>query len=465
MKSQIAVPQNKKSYLKNSSLIILAFASVFFPRIIETAGAPSLINFVHFPLVILTTIIVLTTSQTKNRKQIAVAKTLISGLFVLLGVMIASAMLNQAGIVNLLLDFLMLGEPFLLLLTIVYIPMSPTIIKRLKTWLIVFSLINLFSAFVQRFLLLTGAMQPPGNMTLEDAVQGVFFYSGAGNYVSATISVIVALYCFISFKTAPLLLRCAGLLLAFIQLIISDSKQVLIALIVALIILAAIKSTELTKLLTYLLGTLIVLAILFWCVQNLDSFSAFKNWTGRLELYGPNGEGTKIKLSALGIIASHYESLLNLFFGLGPGHTVSRLGGWIIPEKWDLLSPLGATIHPASKEVWRTMYASWVARESTMFSPLFGWAGIWGDLGLFGLGAYSYLGYVVWRYLCLDDVYKFLLLNVAVFGLIFSQMEEPGYMLSVAFIIGLGYQERLIHQAAKVKYLRSILKIQEDSKI
>ena len=447
---------NKKSYVKNSNLIILAFASVFFPRIIETAGAPSLINFVHFPLVILTTAIAFITSQTKDKRQIAIAQMLLIGLFMLFSTMTISAFLNQAGIINLLLDFLMLGEPYLLLLAIICIPISSTIIKRLKTYLIIFSLINLFSAFVQRFLLLSGIMEPPGNMTLEDAVQGVFFYSGAGNYVSATISIIVALYCFINFKKAPILLRCAGLLLAFIQLIISDSKQVLIALVVALIILSAIKSTELTKLITYALGTLIVLAIFYWCIQNLDSFSAFKNWTGRLELYGPNGEGTQVKLSAIGIIASHCESPLNLFFGLGPGHTVSRLGGWIIPEKWDLLSPLGATIHPASREVWRTMYASWVARESTMFSPLFGWVGIWGDLGLFGLAAYCYLGHIVWRYLCINDVSRFLLLNAAVFGLIFSQMEEPGYMLSVAFIIGIIYQESLICRASKVRYLRSI---------
>lgn len=76
-----------------------------------------------------------------------------------------------------------------------------------------------------------------------------------------------------------------------------------------------------------------------------------------------------------------------------------------------------------------------------MFSPLFGWAGIWGNLGFLGLAAYLYLSFLVWRKLCLDDFSKFLLLSVFAFGLIFSQMEEPGYMLFVATIIGLQWQE------------------------
>ena len=434
----------KESYIKNTNLIIAAFASVFFPRIIEAAGAPSIINFVHFPLVILITIIAISTSQAKDKKQIAISWALISGLFLMFGVMTASALLNNAGVINLVVHFLMLGEPFLLLLAIICISMSSIVLNKIKFWLLIYSLINLITAFIQRFLLLAGIMQPPGTMTLEDAVQGVFYYSGAGNYVSATISCIVALYYFLNFKTAPFWLRLSGLILAMIQLIISDSKQVLIALVVAFIILTLFKLTNITKALPYLFGILILLIAFFWCIENLETFVAFKNWTGRLELYGPDGEGTQAKLSAFRIVVSHYTSPWNWFFGLGPGHTVSRLGGWIIPEKWDLLSPLGATIHPVTNEIWSAMYSSWVARESTMFSPLFGWAGIWGDLGLLGLGAYIYLGSLVWRYLCIDDFSKFLLLNVFVFGLIFSQMEEPGYMLAVSLILGLQWQEKRI---------------------
>jgi hypothetical protein len=76
-----------------------------------------------------------------------------------------------------------------------------------------------------------------------------------------------------------------------------------------------------------------------------------------------------------------------------------------------------------------------------MFSPLFGWAGIWGDLGILGLIAYLYLAYIIWSKLSPDDLCRFLLLSVFVTGLIFSQMEEPGYMLFIALIIGLKWQQ------------------------
>ena len=76
-----------------------------------------------------------------------------------------------------------------------------------------------------------------------------------------------------------------------------------------------------------------------------------------------------------------------------------------------------------------------------MFSPLFGWAGIWGDVGWLGLISFLYIWWVVWYRLCFDDVSKFIALTPLVFGLIFTQMEEPGYMLYVASIIGLRWQE------------------------
>jgi hypothetical protein len=116
----------------------------------------------------------------------------------------------------------------------------------------------------------------------------------------------------------------------------------------------------------------------------------------------------------------------------------------------DLLSPLGATVHPASAAIWKAVGASWLGDQSSMFSPLFGWAGIWGDLGFLGLGSFIYIWFVVWRRLCFDDISRFFVLTVFVFGLVFSQMEEPGYMLYVTLIIGLRWHEyRVQKQTAR----------------
>jgi hypothetical protein len=126
---------------------------------------------------------------------------------------------------------------------------------------------------------------------------------------------------------------------------------------------------------------------------------------------------------------------------LGPGHTVGRLGGWMIENYWSLLGPLGATKSPASAAVWAAVSRSWLGDQSSFFSPLFGWAGIWGDYGPVGLAVYLYLSALIWHYFCLDDFSKFLVLCVISFGLVFSQMEEPGYMLFVACLIALRWHD------------------------
>jgi hypothetical protein len=83
-------------------------------------------------------------------------------------------------------------------------------------------------------------------------------------------------------------------------------------------------------------------------------------------------------------------------------------------------------------------------------------------LGIVGLGAYLYLCSVVWRRVCVDDFCKFLLLSTAGFGLIITQMEEPGHMLTVACLLGLRWHERHGERQTQndrriIKFIHSIL--------
>ena len=142
------------------------------------------------------------------------------------------------------------------------------------------------------------------------------------------------------------------------------------------------------------------------------------------------------------IIPTYFHTPLNHFFGLGPGHTVTRLGGWMLKKYAPLLTPLGVTIHPASDEVFRIVSEGWIAQESTIFFPLFTWAGMWGDIGLVGLASYLYMGYVLWRRVCVDDFGKFMILSTAILGFILTQMEEPGHMLTVACLLALRWHDR-----------------------
>ncbi len=441
--NSLILKKQKPKYISSSTLILFAFSTAFFPRLLDAAGAPSTINFLHFATVPFCFMVALATAKRKNLQQIAIVWSLIYGLLILLGVVVASALLNEAGAINVVLDFLLLGEPFLLLIAIVSLPMSVAKIQKFKTWIVGFAFTNLLLAYIQMPLAFADIL-PRGTMGREDSIQGAFYFSGAGNTVSTSVSLTFAVYYLANAKTVPLWFRLFVMAAAFNQLIVSDSKQVVLAFLLAGIILALMNLNDFAKAITYIILFGLLIWIFLWCVQNLEAFIGFKQWMDRSELYGPDGEVTLTKTSVFRIVPTYYKSSLNWLLGLGPGHTAGRLGGWMLRDYASLLDPYGSTIHPVSEQLWRTVGNAKVASGSTMFLPFFGWAGIWGDLGFLGLGAYLYLASIVWRNLCSDNMSQFLLLTVLSFGLIFTQMEEPGYMLLTAALIALQWQESQI---------------------
>ncbi|PSB59250.1 hypothetical protein [Chamaesiphon polymorphus] len=432
----------KKGFYKSSTLALAAFSTAFYSRILcSITRLPSVLNHLHFLVVPLTTAIILTTSRPKDPKQISSVWMLLAGLSILFGVMTASALLNQAGVINIIVDFSILGGPFMLLMAIVCIPMSAISFNRFRDWIINSSYANMALAFIQWPLLKFNKISA-GGLDATDGMAGVFFVSGAGNYVSTTVSIYFGIYLVMFATTVPLWVRWGTLLAAMFQLQLSDSKQVLFALFFGWGMLILLTMKDVGKTLTYTIAIILVVAVFYWCIQNVDAFAGFKNYLDKDGVYGPDGEATRIKPIAFSIIPTFYQYPLNWLLGLGPGHTAGRLGGWLLKENWAILGPLGATIHPASQALLKAYYGSWLALESTMFCPLFGWAGIWGDLGIVGLCAYLCLGWIVWRYICVDNLGRFLLLSVAGFGFIFTQMEEPGYMYFVATLIGLRWHEK-----------------------
>lgn len=426
----------KKGYVTNTNLTLFAIATALGSRVFTALRFPSVINFLHFVALPLACGSVLITSRSRDPKQLAIAKALLIGLLLLLVTIIASALLNDAGVINAIIDFLLLAEPFILVLTIVSMPMSSRVLERFQSVIFQFAMTNLLFAYVQKYVFHMENL--PG---LEDNIKGLFIGQGAGHVIGGSVTMTFAIYYFIAAKTKPLWFRCTIFLAAFNHLIISDTKQVLLSFIVAYIALYLVNLKDIRKTLLYLTSGIIVISLFYWAIFEFDYFEAYRTWI-RPELYGSDGEATKLKFATFRIVPEYYHSPLNWLLGLGPGHTVGRLGGWMLESYWNLFGPLGATVHPASKAIWSATGASWLGDKSSLFSPLFGWAGIWGDLGILGLGAYFYLASLIWRYICIGALSKYLLMTVFVFGLIFSQLEEPGYTLFVASMIGLSWQEQ-----------------------
>ncbi len=428
----------------------MGFATAFFPRLLSSFGAPSVINFVHFGIVPIVFLIAILTTKTTNGKAIRIVWTLVAGILFFLGCMVVSTLQNQAGIINLFLQFIFQIEPFMLLAAIVSIPFSQEKLRTFQYWLFGFALFNLLLAIAQSILLPIGIYPKPAGGTLADNITGVFGGGGgsAANYVSCTVSFYIALYFFNRFKHLSLWIRIIPLLGALYQIQVSDSKQVFLALAAGWGLMVATKVQQPLRLFLY--GSLGFVGVLgfSWALLNLDweFLGPYQNWINR-PIWGWDGLAAQTKFAAFRIIPSYYETPLNWLFGLGPGHTATRLGGWLIESYKDMLAPLGATTHPASSDFWQVINTTYLPQESTIYFPMFTWVGFWGDEGIFGLGAYLYLCFIVWRRICVDDFGKFLLLSTASFGFILTQMEEPGHMLTVACLLGLGWQEEQIKPA------------------
>ena len=439
------VPPPEKGRISSIALVLWGFASAFFPRLLVSMGATSIINFIHFGIIPGAFLITIVTSKTRDKKRLGVVWQLLTGMFIFLICMVASAVLNRAGIVNIFLQFMFLMEPFMFLTAIIMLPLSGDRLRRFKYWVLGFAAFNLLLAIAQSILLPIGIYPKPDGGTIQDNIGGVFGGGGgsAANYIACTVSFYVGLYFFNQFKHLKLWMRLLPLMGAIYQIQISDSKQVFLALVIGWGLLAITKVERPDRLLIYLSLFVTLIAVFAWALLNVDAeiLSPYQNWINR-PIWGWDGLAARTKFAAFRIIPTHFDSPLNWFFGLGPGHTVTRLGGWVMRDYESLLQTLGATTHPVSTQVFNVVWTTYLAQESTIYFPLFTWAGIWGDVGIIGLVAYLFICFIVWQQVCVDDFGKFLLLSTAAFGCVLTQMEEPGHMLTIACLLGLRWQEQ-----------------------
>ncbi|MEC4815279.1 MAG: hypothetical protein SAK29_18680 [Scytonema sp. PMC 1069.18] len=423
-------------FIKSYALILIAFASAFFPRMLSEVGFPSLINFAH--LILVPVFCVFIVIQTRTRVRVYAVLELLAGLMIMLAVVVSSALVNKAGFINVVLDYLLRTEWFIFLLMLISMNLSEKSLQKFRSAILAFTLFNLILSFVQKFILRWGE----GAAAPGDFITGVFVGQGAGSDVASAVSVVLAAYYFFNVKKSPLWMRIALIVAAIIHLFITDSKSSFIIYLLAFFLLTISKLKLSVKTLVtifqYLFAIGLFVGVLYWAAHTVAPGLLTFSRDDQIQ------DGIDLKTSVFTIIPSFYKSSLNWLFGLGPGHTIGRLGAWMLRDYAALLDPLGATRHPASQATWDAYWASWIGPRSRLWSPFFGWAGIWGDWGLLGIASYIYILWIIWRRFCVDDASKFTLLSVPIFGLIFTQMEEPGYVIPVAAFIGLRWQEEQI---------------------
>lgn len=416
------ISPRSSSHLNISTVTIFIIFFVLFSRVMIAVGAPTIIIFLHFAFLILAAIVV--SSKIRNRITLTF---FLANLFLLCSIGI-SAILNRAGFVNVVLEFLLLSEPFLLFFIMIVVQWDSKSIRSFRFWLLVFVSIHVILAYYQRWIL----------GYYVDNVVGLFIGQGAGAHIAGAIASSAACYFYFStnINFSKRFRFLVALFFAFV-IILSDSKQVLLVLLISLVILAII-SLKNWKL-AFKLLVLGILSIGFVVILSKTIFSGLAVWA-KVSLIQ---EGIRQKLSVFPIIYSFYDSFLNFFWGLGPGHTVGRLAS-MLPDYNSYLKSLGATTSPITNILWDVNQGHFMSNSrtgSSLFSLFFSWSGVWGDLGIIGLIAYTYLWFLIWRISAFDQLSKFLILNILIFGGIFGWLEEPQYVLFVVAILGLRLQE------------------------
>lgn len=442
--TQKLLQERKTGYVTPSRLLIFAFCSAFFPRLLLLVKFPSLVTLLYLIIVPAVAGFILVKTKVKDRIQLNIIKQLLIALAIFFIINIASALLNGAGAINACLDFLFFCIQFLFLAALIGLPITQTKIQQLQSFINFASFVNLSLALVQGIAFRTSN---------PDDVKGVFIDGGAGHVLGTSVSLSFGAYYFVSAKHVPIWMRSVVVFATLVHMTMADAKQVMLFFMVAAVLALIFKLGDIVKAISYITGIAIFFYAFYWATQNIPALEAFNTWM-RPEIYGPDGDATLLKTATFRIVPTFYHSPLNHLLGLGPGHTVGRLGGWMLEKFADILKPLGATTHPASAAVWQAVVANWLGSQSSMFSPLFGWAAIWGDLGWLGLISFVYIWVAIWRELCFDDFSKFLVLTPLVSGFIFTQMEEPGYMIYVIAIIGLRWQEHHLKSIYKDRSYR-----------
>lgn len=410
-------------------IVAAALATVLYARVLTVAvGVPGIFNFFHFFGIFL---LVITVSFKYGNDASQRLNYLLCLFF---GVIIVSALLSGAGFVNAMLDFLLMAEPFFILVLVVCTPWSARNIKTFRWILYIFVCTHLAMAYFQYIVFgLSG-----------DPLKGLFLNQGAGHHVGGALALTAGTYFFMDSPLRQMWIKVVFSLACLGIGVFTDSKQMVAIFILTVGLMSPYVVKSVKKLALYgvalIIGAMVYFLLATFLLDGLRLWEAgrqsptdISNWE----------QGFSQKFSVFPIAVRHYDNGLNWLFGLGPGHSVSRVSQ-MIPQYENLLGPLGATTSEASLAISRQKESVWISASgpgSSVWSNHFTWAGVWGDLGLVGLAIYVLLWMTVWRFICLDVVGKYLVAVTVFLGVTFSWPEEPGFILFLAAVIGLRYQE------------------------
>jgi len=281
-------------------------------------------------------------------------------------------------------------------------------------------------------------------MGVGDRVQGTFVGMGAGHHVAGGVALAGALVCVARGVSAPIfekrLMWLMGGTLLFLVSVLSDAKQNIGAFLPALTLLLFMSRVRLAGLIVSLPILIAAIVIAF---SYHPSLRVMTNVTMVNDIILTKGK------SVVNVAERLSENPGGWLFGIGPGNSLSRVALMGMGETGFYLRPdspvalLGLRLAPTTKKIFDLGVASRYRRASSVGSNIASWIGLFGDLGLIGLGLYLWLSWQVWRnlkgsYQWEVNAAKSVLVMVGILGGMYSWLEEPGFTLTGAVIVGLG---------------------------
>ena len=230
----------------------------------------------------------------------------------------------------------------------------------------------------------------------------------------------------------------AGVVL-FVIPVLADAKQVIIAFLPALFLLLF------TTLTIHWKRAVLVLPVLSGAV--LGSFSYYRPLRMVLD-WTLISQGAFGKIEALYLIARKFQARpAGWFLGLGPGNSISRIAFLAIEES--VVKPGSPTNlvelrpAPATRELLQLTASNWLFSASSVWSGISSWLGLFGDLGFPGIGIYIWICTWLWKNMPRGHSWeaaaaRAVMVMAGVLGFLFSWLEEPGFMLTVALVVALG---------------------------
>lgn len=404
-----------------SASIILLFL-VLLPRVFVAAGFPKVLVFLHF--LITPILFVLIFKRALNSLELRPILVLTLMLFL---VILFSMLINGSGIINMAISFLMITSPIMFLVMICSDDWSNKTIALFERIIFSFVVLHTLLSFFQYYIL----------GFRDDDVEGVFMGMGAGGHMAGAISAISAVW-LLKFRWLNTKIKYTFVVASIMVVFLSDSKQVIAVLSASVLIyffVSAGSKYEKVK----VVALFIVLVIILIILANTIAPS--------LLVYLQDDkiiDGLEQKLNVFPVILDFYEGWYSWLFGLGPGHSVSRLAT-MLPNYEFLVSSFGATSHEATWVVLlvkESQYLSNSVSGSSMFALDFSLAGIWGDVGILGFLVFISIYAGVWRIAKLSDGYsQFLVVSLFVYGFVFTWLEEPAFMFFVMAYIGYARQK------------------------